>query len=1425
MDDGLVDIKRAQTEFGQVQLQMSEMSASKIPTLDLSDKEAQADDGFDLLKYLRGERQAMDSRGFLQKRIGVIFSNLGVSGMGGERKIIKTFPYALRDHLLYPFLILERYFKKRPTKMIISGFNGCVFPGEMCLVLGRPNSGCSTFLKVVANQRIGFTKILGTIKYAGIEAQAMAKQYKGEVVYNPEDDVHHPTLTVGQTLEFALRTKTPATRLIGQTEDLVRERVLVLLLRMLGIFHTKETCTYSSSKNNVGNAHVRGVSGGERKRVSIAEMMTTQASVLSWDNSTRGLDASSALQYAKSLRILSNVFQKTMFVTLYQAGERIYEQFDKVCLINEGRQVYFGPTSLAREYMMGLGYKDLPRQSTADYLTGCTDPNERQFADNIDPATVPQTPEEMANAYHNSEIYQRVKSDIRAYSTDSQIAQRDQEEFFRAVDHERSKFASRRSSYTASFCTQIRALMIREFQLKRQDRVGLILSWVTTVALSIFVGSLFLALPVTSSGAFTRGGVLYLSVLFNVFVSFTELPSQMIGRPIMWRQTSFCFYRGGALALANIFADVPFSISKNFVFCTILYLMTGLVRSWAAFFTFNLIVYITSITLSTFFSFLGAISFSFDTAGRTASLVVMTMVMYSGYMIPQTSMRRFLVWAWYINPINYSFGALMANEFSRLNLSCEGRSIIPNGPGYPAALGPNQVCTLQGARPGEPLVRGEDYIQAAYDYSSGNIWRNVGIEIGFFLVFSTFLFLALENLSKGTSTPSLNLFVKENKERRYLNERLRSRKKDKTGSFKQDFSAETETKSFTWEGLTYDVKTSRGKKRLLDNIYGYVKSGTLTALMGASGAGKTTLLDVLANRKTEGFVEGHICISGKALGPDFQRGTGYCEQQDVHECTATVREAFRFSAYLRQPGHVSIEDKDAFVEEVIQLLEMEDLADAIIGFPGFGLGVEARKKLTIGVELAAKPQSLLFLDEPTSGLDAQSAHSIIRILQKLAETGQAILCTIHQPNALLFESFDRLLLLNQGGRCVYFGDVGRDSRVVRSYFEKNGARCPDEANPAEFILEAIGVGNASQMGGKEDWTDRWLKSKEYAETQYEIRHLKQATPARAHERLDLSGTDWVNFGYQLKTVLTRTNRAYFRNADYQLTRLHNHVSIGLLVGLSFLNLPNSVAAVQYRIFSIFVAGVLPALIISQVEPSFISARLICIRELSSKTYAPEVFAISQFLAELSYSTICAVLYYLLWYFLTGMNPSTDRAGYSFLMIWVWEIFSFTLGQAIAALSPSIFIASQVNAPLCLVLSLISGIMVPQPVMPKFWRSWLYYLNPYTRLISGLVVNELHDLDIRCRENEFAIVQPPINTTCGEWLSAFVATAGGYVKNTQSTENCAYCQFSIGDEYLTTLDYSYSNRWREIGIMPIFCVFNVCVTVLAAKFLTVRYAHR
>src|SRR5882762_1932663 len=117
-----------------------------------------------------------------------------------------------------------------------------------------------------------------------------------------------------------------------------------------------------------------------------------------------------------------------------------------------------------------------------------------------------------------------------------------------------------------------------------------------------------------------------------------------------------------------------------------------------------------------------------------------------------------------------------------------------------------------------------------------------------------------------------------------------------------------------------------------------------------------------------GVVSGDMFIQGRQRDDSFQRKPGYVQQQDLHLETSTVRESLTFSALLRQSRNIPKAEKLAYVEEVIKLLDMQDFAEAVVGVPGYGLNVEQRKRLTIGVELAAKPDLLLFLDEPTSGL-------------------------------------------------------------------------------------------------------------------------------------------------------------------------------------------------------------------------------------------------------------------------------------------------------------------------------------------------------------------------------------------------------------------------------------------------------------------------
>lgn len=282
-----------------------------------------------------------------------------------------------------------------------------------------------------------------------------------------------------------------------------------------------------------------------------------------------------------------------------------------------------------------------------------------------------------------------------------------------------------------------------------------------------------------------------------------------------------------------------------------------------------------------------------------------------------------------------------------------------------------------------------------------------------------------------------------------------------------------------------------------------------------------------------GVVTGDMLVDGKPRDDSFQRKTGYVQQQDLHLHTSTVREALNFSALLRQPSHYSKKEKLAYVDTVIKLLSMEEYSEAIIGVPGEGLNVEQRKRLTIGVELVARPQLLLFLDEPTSGLDSQTSWSICSLMEKLTESGQAILCTIHQPSAMLFQRFDRLLLLAKGGRTVYFGDIGKNSTILMDYFARNGAPlCPDGVNPAEHMLEIIGAAPGAHT--EIDWPSVWRQSPEYSLVTQELERLQSGGAVASTPRAEVSNHDEFAalFSEQVKEVTKRVFSQYWRSPAY-----------------------------------------------------------------------------------------------------------------------------------------------------------------------------------------------------------------------------------------------------------------------------------------------------
>jgi ATP-binding cassette subfamily G (WHITE) protein 2 (SNQ2) len=297
-----------------------------------------------------------------------------------------------------------------------------------------------------------------------------------------------------------------------------------------------------------------------------------------------------------------------------------------------------------------------------------------------------------------------------------------------------------------------------------------------------------------------------------------------------------------------------------------------------------------------------------------------------GYLIPVPTMHPWFRWITYLNPATYTYEALMANEMSGMILDCVEPQLVPYGPSYNDMY---HGCTVKGTIPGTTSIDGSNFLQSQYLASANHIGRNAGIIIAFWIFFAVMTAVGFEvNLHFESGSKILFTRKYTPKDDSKLGDLEKADGDTITAGLGQLKLSKT---LFTFKDISYFVHHEGKEIQLLDKVSGYVKPGQLVALMGSSGAGKTTLMDVLAQRKDSGKIEGSILVNGKPQSITFQRTTGYCEQNDIHEPTATVWESLVFAASLRQDYQIPITQKLEYVVAMMDLLELTPLRDAIVG--------------------------------------------------------------------------------------------------------------------------------------------------------------------------------------------------------------------------------------------------------------------------------------------------------------------------------------------------------------------------------------------------------------------------------------------------------------------------------------------------------------
>ncbi|KAF9771008.1 ZEB2-regulated ABC transporter 1 [Fusarium sp. DS 682] len=1368
---------------------------------------------FNARAWAKSVAKFMGDNGSGFRQSGICFENMNVFGYGAETDYQKDVG---NIWLSVPGMVREVF---QPTAGkrridILRGFDGVVNAGEMLVVLGPPGSGCSTFLKSLSGETNGiYIDDKTYFNYNGITSEEMHKYHKGETIYTAEVDVHFPMLSVGDTLTFAARARCPQNLPKGINHNQYSDHMRDVVMAMYGISHTINT--------QVGDNYIRGVSGGERKRVTIAEATLSNAPFQCWDNSTRGLDSANAVEFCKTLRLQSELFGQTCAVSIYQAPQSAYDLFDKALVIYEGRQIFFGRADEARQYFINLGFECPDRQTTPDFLTSMTAPGERVVRPGFE-GKVPRTPDEFAACWKESREYQLVRSEIDTYKSLYPLNGPAAEAFRENKKSAQAKGQRPKSPFTLSYMQQVQLCLWRGWKRLIGSPGVTIFALIANTCTAFIASSLFYNMQPTTDDFFKRGAVLFLAVLSNAFASALEILTQYSQRPIVEKHARYAFYHASAEAFSSILVDMPYKISNSILFNVTLYFMSNLNREAGAFFFYLLVSFIMVLAMSGIFRSIASLSRTLSQAMVPASLLILALVVFSGFVIPTDYMLGWCRWINYLDPVAYAFESLMVNEFSGRNFTCT--DFVPSNTvsGYENVRGLNRACSAVGSEPGSTVVNGDAFLNKSYKYYHAHKWRNVGIIIAMTIFNHIVYIIATEYISAKKSKGEVLVF---------RHGRIPSSTKTKydpesavTGPVptaekhnNENANIQRSTSVFHWNNVCYDIKIKGEPRRILDNVDGWVKPGTLTALMGVSGAGKTTLLDCLADRISMGVITGEMLVDGKIRDSSFQRKTGYVQQQDLHLETSTVREALTFSALLRQPASTPRAEKIAYVDEVIKLLDMQEYADAVVGVLGEGLNVEQRKRLTIGVELAAKPPLLLFVDEPTSGLDSQTSWAILDLLEKLSKAGQSILCTIHQPSAMLFQRFDRLLFLAKGGRTIYFGDIGENSETLTNYFVKNGSDpCPKGDNPAEWMLEVIGAAPGSHT--EIDWHQVWRQSPEYQDVQTELQRLKAEGEAR-NEPHDSNSEDYREFAApfleQLRLAGYRVFQQYWRTPSYIYSKAALVIQLGLFIGLVFLNAPLTRQGLQNQMFAIFQVLTVFGQLVQGQMPHFVTQRsLYEVRERPSKTYSWKVFMLSQIIAEIPWNTLMSVFLFVTIYYPVGFQKNAEfagqtaeRGGLMWLLFWQFLIFTCTFANMCISIVDTAEAGGNIANVLFMMCLLFCGVLASPSNMPGFWI-FMYRVSPFTYLVSAILSTGLANTQVTCAANEYTKFKPPSGETCYQYLEDYMGKAGGYLLNPNATSECDFCTIKDTNVFLKAMSSSYDHRWRDFGIGMVYIVFNV-----------------
>lgn len=576
---------------------------------------------------------------------------------------------------------------------ILKGLSGVVNPGEMLAIIGGSGAGKSTLLDILA-QRKSTGEITGSVKFNGSPGASLKNLLRRLTGYVTQEDILKGSLTVRETLQFYAELRLDPSEFTDEQRVARVEKVMT----DLEILHRADAL--------VGSDEIRGLSGGEKKRVAIGVQLVTDPPVLYLDEPTSGLDAYNSLKVLRLLQVLCQN-GKTVITTIHQPRSTIYKLFDKLLILNRGSSVYFGSASDALSYFSDLGYPVPLHINPADFFIDVLlSPDRTDFAlDTAMPADI-----DFVASFSKSEQAAVIASRV------SQCNCKDSFEVDLMLIQTIKPFA------TGVF-KQYVELLGRNFKDLMRNPVEGIVGIVLACVMSLIFGSIFYQLGNSQSAIQGRIGVLFFVLVNGAFSLAQAVATYIIERHLTTRERAAGVYSAGPYFLAKASLEIPMHIIQPIIFGSIMYWMSGLNMSAVRYFTYIAIVILNSIVAGSVYSCIGAVAPNPVVGNILAPVVTVLFFLFAGYFISANAIPNWWIWVYYWSWFHYSFQALMVNEFQGEIFTCDG--------------GVSATCTSTG-----------DQVLINYGMSTVTPWHWIMVLIGMAVGYRILAFLAVKYLQK-----------------------------------------------------------------------------------------------------------------------------------------------------------------------------------------------------------------------------------------------------------------------------------------------------------------------------------------------------------------------------------------------------------------------------------------------------------------------------------------------------------------------------------------------------------------------------------------------------------------------------------------------------------------------------------------------------